>query len=130
MKRTPLQRGNSNNITGRVSLKRSKGLRVKSKTEQQIQQSKEDKEKMWSVFMEIWSERPHRSEVSTVSLGYECKSVYMHHIWPKSRYPELKYVKENIIQLTAEEHQIVENDPLRYPEVNKRREELKQKYNL
>ena len=85
---------------------------------------------MWKLFMEIWEDREHYSEVSNTWLGNECKTLYMHHIWPKSKYPALKYVKWNIIQLTADEHQMVENDPLRYGEVNKRREELRKKYNL
>lgn len=52
----------------------------------------------------------------------------MHHIIPKSKYPIGKYDEENIIILTFEEHGKVEQDMYFYEEVNKRREQLKEKY--
>jgi hypothetical protein len=57
-------------------------------------------------------------------------STYFHHILPKEKYPEACLDEENIILLTLEEHSNVENDMYRYEEVNKRREQLKIKYNL
>ena len=136
MKRTPLQRGTSKLSRGKplskgtVGLTRGSKLKSRPKSPEEKQQQSEDIERQWAMFMEIWEDREHYSEVSNTWLGNECKTLYMHHIWPKSKYPALKYVKWNIIQLTADEHQMVENDMYRYPEVNKRREELRKKYDL
>lgn len=129
LSRTSMKRKTSS--LSRTSLKRTGG-KIKSKpvsSEKKREQS-ENIAKMWSMFIEIWNERPHRSEVSSVTLGYEPKGTMFHHILPKCKYPELAYEKDNIILMYPEEHAIVEMDIYRYPEVNKRREQLKQKYNL
>ena len=85
---------------------------------------------MKDMFLSIWKKRPHKSEVSNDYLGSEALSTYFHHILPKSKYPEACLDEENIILLTWEEHDQVEMDPTRYEEVNKRREQLKQKYEI
>jgi hypothetical protein len=85
---------------------------------------------MQTFFLQIWKKRPHKSEVSGTSLGSEALSTYFHHILPKEKYPEASLDQENIILLTWEEHDQVEMDTTRYEEVNKRREQLKQKYNV
>jgi hypothetical protein len=85
---------------------------------------------MQTFFLQIWKKRPHKSEISGKSLGSEALSTYFHHILPKSKYPEASLDQENIILLTWEEHDQVEMDPTRYEEVNKRREQLKQKYEI
>ena len=86
-------------------------------------------ETMRNLFLEIWKERKHYSEVSGDYLGGEALSTFFHHILPKSKYPELQYDKSNIILLTLEEHTNVENDIYRYEEVNRRRIELLNKIN-
>lgn len=83
---------------------------------------------MHLFFKQIWDERKHRSEVSGTSLGKEPLSTFFHHILPKSKYPEMAYMKSNIILLTLEEHDNVESDMYRYEEVNKRREKLIELY--
>lgn len=83
---------------------------------------------MWEVFKEIWEERPHYSEISWTPLGREILSIYFHHILPKSTWEEAMFDKDNIILLSGDEHTLVENDPTRYEEINKRREKLKEKY--
>jgi len=85
---------------------------------------------MQTFFLQIWKKRPHKSEVSGTSLGSEALSTYFHHILPKEKYPEASLDQENIILLTWEEHDQVEMDPIRYEEINKRREQLKQKYEI
>lgn len=80
------------------------------------------------MFMEIWSERPRRSEVSGKSLGKEALSTYFHHILAKSKHPELALIPENIILLTPDEHANVESDMYKYEEVNRRRKALEEKY--
>ena len=85
---------------------------------------------MKDFFLKIWATRPHRSEISGSYLGSEALSTYFHHILPKSKYPEASLDEENIILLNWEEHDQVESDTTRYEEVNKRRELLKQKYEI
>lgn len=85
---------------------------------------------MKDFFLKIWKDRPHKSEISGVPLGSEALSTFFHHILPKSKYPEASLDEENIILLTWEEHDQVESDPTRYEEVNKRREQLKKKYEI
>lgn len=83
---------------------------------------------MWEIFQKIWNERPKYSEISNVPLKGEILSIYFHHILPKESYEEAVFDEENIILLTAEEHTIVEGNPEKYDEINKRREKLKEKY--
>ena len=85
---------------------------------------------MHEFFMEIWKERKHRSEVSRTPLGKEARSIFFHHILPKSKHFEAAFDKENIILLTPDEHNNVENDMYKYLEINRRRELLLIKYNL
>ena len=87
-------------------------------------------DEMRDFFLSIWKKKPHFSEVSGKFLGNEPRTIYMHHILPKSKYPDAAFDEENIILLTWEEHQQVENDIYRYEEVNNRRKYLKLKYNL
>ncbi len=93
-----------------------------------IQDKKKVHAMMQSVFMDIWFERPHKSEISGRWLGKEALSTFFHHILPKSKFPEGIFDKENIILLTFDEHQKVEQDPTFYDEVNRRRSKLKEKY--
>lgn len=86
-------------------------------------------ETMRNLFLEIWKERKHYSEVSGNYLGKEPLSIFFHHIFPKSKYPDLEYDKSNIILLSLLEHESVENDMYRFEEVNKRRIELLNKIN-
>lgn len=93
-------------------------------------QKKEKTIDMQNLFIDIWKKRSHKSEISGEYLGKEPLSTYFHHILPKSKYPEACLDEENIILLTFLEHEQVEIDMYRYEEVNKRREQLKIKYNL
>jgi hypothetical protein len=83
---------------------------------------------MQQFFLQIWKKRQHLSEISGLPLVGEPLSVYFHHILPKNKYPEAALDEENIILLTLNEHDQVESDIYRYEEVNKRREQLKLKY--
>ena len=110
----------------RKPLASNKGFKVKVPEKHPITQINPMKD----MFLRIWKQRPHKSEVSGTSLGSEALSTYFHHILPKEKYPEASLDQENIILLTWEEHDQVEMDTTRYEEVNKRREQLKQKYNV
>lgn len=85
---------------------------------------------MRNLFLQIWAKRLHYSQVSMDYLGKEPLSVFFHHILPKEKYPEAALDEENIILLTLEEHDNVEADMYKYPEINRRRELLKTKYGI
>lgn len=91
---------------------------------------REDTDEMRKFFLTIWSKRLHYSEVSGEWLGKEPLSIYFHHILPKIKYPDAKFDEDNVILLTFDEHQNVENDKFRYVEINNRRDRLEEKYNL
>lgn len=104
--------------------------RMSSKPRKILDNSKEKFMQMREFFLSIWKKKPHYSEISGVYLGSEAMSTYFHHILPKEKYPEASLDEENIILLTLDEHTNVESDIYKYEEVNRRREQLKQKYNL
>lgn len=104
---------------------------MKKISQKQREKNKEKKklnEIMLSVFMDIWHKRRHYSEISGRWLGKEPLTIFFHHILPKSKYPDAMFDEENIILLTVDEHGKVENDPVFYEEINRRREKLKLKY--
>jgi hypothetical protein len=82
------------------------------------------------MFLRIWKTRPRKSEVSGEYLIGSVSTAFFHHILPKEKYPQAALDEENIILLTLDEHSNVESDMYRYEEVNKRREKLKQKYEI
>jgi hypothetical protein len=96
------------------------------KKDEEIRQISE----MQQFFLQIWKKRQHLSEISGLPLVGEPLSVYFHHILPKEKYPQAALDEENIILLTLNEHDQVESDIYRFEEVNKRREYLKQKYEI
>ena len=85
---------------------------------------------MQQFFLQIWRKKLHYSEVSMDYLGKEPLTVFFHHILAKEKYPQAAFDEENIILLTLDEHTNVESDIYKYEEVNKRREQLKQKYEI
>jgi hypothetical protein len=105
-------------------------LRKKKKTPEQIAKTQQDIQKRNDFFLKIWNSRPHKSEVSGENLGKTPLTLFFHHILPKSKYSQAEFDEENIILLTAHEHDNVEMNIYRYEEINKRRETLKTKYNL
>ncbi len=131
LKRTEWLKKGQSKLRGQVGLKKGVyRLKVKKKDQQQIDKENAQQEAMWGVFKEVWRRRGPYSEVSGVWLGDECRTVFCHHIWPKSTHPELRYEESNIVLLSWAEHAQVEQSPSVFPEVNKRREELKVRYGL
>jgi hypothetical protein len=112
----------------KTPLKSSSRLKARKKTKEEIEKNKEETEKMWAFFLDIWDKRPHYSEVSREWLGHEALSIYFHHILPKSKYIEAKYDPENIILLTFDEHQKVEQNPSYFTLITERQLKLLLKY--
>ena len=81
----------------------------------------ENTKKLHKWFEELWQSEPHTSEISGKWLGSENSSAYWHHIIPKSKCRELEFERRNIVRLTLEEHQQVENNPYYFEYVNKKR---------
>lgn len=104
----------------------SKSSKKVDKSEEVIRQISE----LRSLFLRIWRKRLHYSQVSMDYLGREPLSVYFHHILSKEKYPEAMMDEENIVLLTLEEHDNIERDMYKYPEINRKRELLKTKYGI
>ena len=83
---------------------------------------------MREFFLQIWSKRSHHSEVSGRWLGKDPLTVFFHHILPKEKYPQAALDEENIVLLTIDEHEQVENDIYRYEKINEQRKYLLNKY--
>lgn len=92
--------------------------------------TKEENKRMTELFLWLYTARGRKSEISKTYLGKEALRSYFHHILPKKKYSQAAFDPENIIILTIEEHDNVEIDMYRYEEINKRREQLKIKYNI
>jgi hypothetical protein len=92
-------------LNGKTSvMKRTHLKKYSAKKKEQWAEEKKEKEKMWNFFMEIWKERPHRSEVSDQWLGNEPLTIFFDHLLEKEKYPEIKYEKWNIALVTWSEH--------------------------
>ena len=114
----------------RKPLSTGKGFSTKSSGFKKTTKIFQNNTEMKDFFLLIWNKRIHKSEISGEYLGKEALSTYFHHILPKEKYPEASLDEENIILLSLLEHSNVENDMYKYEEINKRREQLKIKYNL
>jgi hypothetical protein len=107
------------------------GKSIPKRTSKQLSKEIEKKvrtHEMFEFFIALWKKRPHYSEISGDYLGKEPLSVYFHHILPKNKYPEACFDEENIILLTLNEHESVENDIYKYEKINIKREKLLEKY--
>lgn len=88
------------------------------------------------MFMEIWGERPHYSEVSGQWLGNEAQSWFFAHILPKKNFPNFRLEKSNVMLMTQDEHyafdmtlksKLKQNEM--WDHVFRKAEELRNKYN-
>lgn len=61
------------------------------------------------LFMAHWLLKPHVCEVCNAYLGSENKSIYHDHLLEKSKYPELRFVIENLLLVCFECHQCKTN---------------------
>lgn len=85
------------------------------------------------LFIQIWNERPHISEVSGKRLG-EFNVCFFSHILTKGAYPGFRLTPENIVLKTCEEHQDWEfrahtlRDKPEWNWIFEKKEKLKQEY--
>lgn len=105
-------------------------LRVKPLSEEAKNARKDQQEKDREFYSSLRDQRGNKSEISGKWLQAELLSVNYHHIISKSSWPEGRYIAQNVIILEWEEHSAVEADIYKYPEINRRRKILQEKYNL
>lgn len=129
MKKTPLKRGNST-LKRTSKLKSNKMLTKKTPDPKYLADRQQQREDDRVFYEALWQKRGPYSEVSKEWLGSEVNKACIHHIVPKSKWGEGRYIEENCILMTIQEHSNVENDPYKYEEINRRREVLKEKYGI
>ena len=86
------------------------------------------------LFLEIWEERAHVSQISGKHLGDTPRAHYFAHILGKGAYPGFRLRKDNIVLMTIEEHSIFDHsgkskDDSRFDWVHERADRLRQEYN-
>lgn len=69
---------------------------------------KENNEKQWLFFYTLLQASEKESDISHTPLTGNLTSMWFHHIFPKSKFPELRFCPENIMFVTADEHYQIE----------------------
>ena len=90
--------------------------------------SKDHNLKEWLLFYILLNERGFVSQLSGVPLEGKIDSKWFYFIYPKSKYPELRYCPENILIISEHERQGVENSELvheKHASIAEHYEELK-----
>lgn len=88
---------------------------------------KENAEKQWLFFYTLLQSRGRYSEISNLELKGDITSMWFHHIYPKSKYPELRFCPENIIIINSDEHNSIELGST-FPELEKRKKIIAENY--
>lgn len=91
---------------------------------------KQDKEKMWNVFLEVWRNREHKCSETGERLNGEPLSVYFHHVLEKEIWPQFQFEKWNIVLVSWQTHDQVHKDLDKCPKIKQYRELLKKQLNL
>lgn len=65
---------------------------------------KQNIDKQWDFFLNIWNSRSHICENCEKTLGSEPRSYMFDHLLEKSQYPEMAYEKSNIFLCCLECH--------------------------
>lgn len=96
---------NKKPLTKTGGFKRSSRLKTRKESQEEIEENKAEKEKMWALFEEVFKERGPYSQIDGTYLGNEVRSYMVDHLIEKSAHPELKYEKENLFLVTFDQHQ-------------------------
>lgn len=87
--------------------------RISEKKKESIEGKKEETNKQFQLFLEIWKERKingrNYCEVSGQLLPTEPLSIYFDHLLEKSSYPQFRYDKRNIIIVDGDVHAMKTN---------------------
>lgn len=127
-RKTPLKT-NKPISKGSVNLNRGKALRARKRTEEEKDIIMQEAWKMVELFDKHWASKEHKCEACEYTLWGENKTIYHHHLLPKSRYKEYKYDIENLMLLCADCHTKTEagHPPEKVVEQTKT---IKEKYGL
>ena len=98
--------------------------KVSPKRKLQIVEDKALLEQDKIFYKEIWDASPHVCGECGCSLGKEPLTIFFHHLFPKSVYPQFRHTPENIIILCSTCHSGVELNLSRFPAVLRRKEEV------
>lgn len=77
-------------------MKRSYLKKMSKKRQDLTEDIKKDNIEMWKFFYEIWENSPHNCQSCGCSLGPIPTTYMFDHLLEKSKYPELKFEKNNI----------------------------------
>lgn len=105
--------------------KEGKGIRTISDKQKAVLKKDSD------LYQEIWSTRPHKSEVSDKPLGEKQRSIFFSHILCKKNYPRFRHNPENIILMTPQEHhdwEFADRNKDHFKVVREREEILREQY--
>lgn len=97
-----------------------------SRTTKKSSDSNQNHEKDSEFYMEIWDERPHVCYETGVILQAPYKTMF-HHCLLKSKYPQFRYTKENILLLHPDVHSMVHSNIDKCPRVKEYTKMLKEK---
>jgi len=129
LKRSKLGKGKSTGLKSTFPLRKTSLKKSKGKSIEQKKQEKEDLERMWNLFNQIWDELPDIKQCSACGgrIYGQNSSIYHDHLMPKHLYPELKYEKRNLFFCCSECHGNRENGfphPKHLEAINKAKKEL------
>lgn len=99
--------------------------RISEKRKQRMEQDKDLANLDREFYLEVWNASPHVCQCGCgAKLGKEMQTIFMHHLLPKSKYPQFRHLPEVIAILAPNCHTQVEIDISKRPVIKKRRDEL------
>lgn len=134
MKKTQLKRNNTALKKGSLrlgsGLKKSGKIKSKPKTEEEKKAQQEQFERDKAFYLEIWEsmELPRRCFETGKFLPQEPLLTMFHHCLYKSKYPEYRYEKWNIVVILPDVHSLTHSDIDKTPKIKEYTIKLKQEY--
>jgi len=105
-------------------LKRKPIKKVSLKQNQLLGERRLQQKKDWLFFISIWEERPHVDFETDEYISGEPLTLYFHHVLSKSKYPQFRYCKWNIVIVTWATHSKAETNIEFVPKIKAYRNEL------
>lgn len=93
-------------------LRKQNPLTAKKKQAARAIEREEDEK----FYLEIWNDRLHKSDLTGKYLGFEMKTIFFHHLLPKSKYPDYRHCEWNILLCEDKWHSQIETNPNLLPE--------------
>lgn len=93
--------------------------KVSSKRQKKLADQKELHKKDMDFYMEVWNASPHVCVECLRKLGRTMNIIFMHHLLPKSKYPQYRHVPQNIAILCLDHHSQAEINIDKVPKVKR-----------